>query len=335
MLTQFASRSALPGLTFRLARPDEADCRRFCNLSNSLYARKVSPAYYYWQFFQTPHPSQLSFALTEEGELAGCYGLHLLEAGPNLRLGMALDIMVAPPFQGKGIFRALVEFALTQLQPYVPGAVYVLANQRAAGAHVHGLRWTYVNALTDYVCDTKRGMGFQPWRLKFQEGNDLTTWKPALQDLVNAHRRRTGLLTVARSPEFYEWRFIQNRRYRYQLFQANRDGNLFGFLALKVFRDPLTGTAFGDIADILWAEDDSASLTEMLRFALKYFHELGVAQATIWSQTNTVLDEINRATGFQPTKRERYLCIRPLANTGHELSDARQWYMTMVDSEVY
>jgi len=334
MLPRSESRVASLGLTFRLARSDESDRQHFCDLSNSLYARKVSPAYYDWQFFQTPHPCLLSFALTETGELAGCYGFHLFDAGPNARLGMALDIMVAPPFQGKGVFRILADFATRQISPYKPVAIYVMANQRAEGAHIHGLGWERINVLVNHVCNTEIAERLKSQRIKFVKVDDLGAYQTDLSELLRIQMKRK-LLTIGRSTEFLIWRFLQNQRYRYDFYRCMLGGRLFGYLVLKTFRDPHAGELFGDIVDLLWAKDDPNLLTEMLMFALNHFYRQGIARSTTWLQTGTLFDQLGRRIGFEPTQRRRYLCGKALDTTYRWLMDPARWFITMVDSEVY
>jgi hypothetical protein len=128
---------------------------------------------------------------------------------------------------------------------------------------------------------------------------------------------------------------VRNPWYRYASFLAVHRGQPFGYLVLKVFRDPKTGQALGDIVDILWAEDNPDALTEMLCFALGHFHAQGVPQATMWLQTNTLLDQIGRDLGFVETQQKRYFCCKVLDERYKWLEDPGCWFITMADSEIY
>jgi GNAT superfamily N-acetyltransferase len=323
---------ALEGLSFRLARKDPEDCRRFCELSNGLYARKVGPEYYEWQFFSPPHPSYLAFALTDRGDLAGCYGMHVLDlARGRGKVGMALDIMVAREFQGKGVFRALAEMAEEQLLAHAPRGAYVMANRRCAEVHVHGLEWTLVNVFEDCVCETAAGGPAPGGSLEFRPVEALDV---AGSDGPPAGRQE-GLLRIARGPERHAWRIHQNPRYRYEIVECLQGGDAFGSLTLKVFSDPATGEAMGDVVDLSWSEDSPPDLAEMLRFALTFFQKKGIARATTWLQTNTILDEVGRSLGFQRTQRRRYFCVKAPGKDPLQMRDPRSWCMMMLDSEVY
>jgi len=319
------------GLTFRLARNDLEDNSRFCELFNSLYLRRVNGDYYRWQFFDAPFSSQLSMAITCDGELAGCYGFHVLRFVPgDVHIAWALDIMVAPRFQGRGVFRDLAEFATAQVLSHRPIALCVMANQRADGAHVHGLGWHRVNMLTSFVCSTSSSLS-NPMKLEFSQRDSFEASAVAL---ISA-QRDMSLASTLRSGQFLNWRFVRNPWYRYASFLARYRGQPFGYLVLKVFGDPKTGQAFGDIVDILWAEDDPEALADMLRFALTHFHHQGVPQATMWLQTNTLLDQIGRDLGFVETEQKRYFCCKVLDERYKWLEDPGRWFITMADSEIY
>lgn len=321
-------------LTFRLADSNKHDSWRFCELSNALYARKVDDAYYHWQFFDTPFPGLLSFAMTNDGELAGCYGFHLRQvSATGESIGMALDIMVAPKFQGQGVFRRLADFARGQLRPYKPVAVYVMTNQRAEAPHVRGLGWMRVNTFTDWACATAAGSGKQ--KIEVIPAQSLTAEDEEFVKKVERLRNERQGFSLARSSGFLEWRFARNPRYSFKLFRCALQGRLWGILALKVFRDPVTDKAFGDIVDLIWAEDDPEAMSAALKFALSYFHNNQIEEAVTWLQTNTVLDQVGRDLGFRPTERRRYLCCKVEDERYLGLGDPGKWLVTMADTDIY
>ncbi|HWA15630.1 MAG TPA: GNAT family N-acetyltransferase, partial [Gemmatimonadales bacterium] len=136
---------------FRAAADTAAEAERFTALSNSLYARPVTPAYYRWQFHQPPFPSELTLAEGADQTLAGAYAFHHREANDSHSLAMALDIMITPAAQGTGLFRQLYQAAVERARGRSPSALYVMANQRAAAVHAGALGWSQVQTFRDYV----------------------------------------------------------------------------------------------------------------------------------------------------------------------------------------
>ncbi|MHC4176727.1 MAG: GNAT family N-acetyltransferase [Planctomycetota bacterium] len=324
------------GVTMRLARDDEQDSRRFCRLSNSLYARKVTPAYYHWQFFQTPFPSLLAFATTADDQLAGCYGIHLRDAAPGQQpVGMALDIMVAPAFQGRGLFRALADFALAEAGRRGPSAVYVMANERARGAHVRGLGWAEVGVLWDYVGPTTHATRRSPRDVSTTAVQGFSAEDERFLLEVGRLRRSERRFYVERTPGFLQWRSARNPRYTYQILRCCGRQAVHGFLVVKTFRDPVTGHTFGDIIDVIWRDDHTDVLRALLLAGLAYFEQLGVAEVTTWLYTNPLLGEVGGSLGFRPTTRRRYLSCRVIDQQQLWMEDPARWSVSMLDTDLY
>lgn len=333
-----ASSISASKVVFRLACDDLPDSARFCALFNSLYSRQVGRDYYRWQFFDTPFASYLAMALTDCGDLAGCYGFHVTDLAPTgRRVGWAVDIMVAPKYQGTGLFRMLAHYAASQVSAHAPVALCVMANQRAYHAHVYGLGWQRINTLTNFACDTAIHAARQRTVVDIMSVDGAwvsNSWLP--HSIGEAWGVRGAPLAFnGRSMSYMRWRFGRSPWYRYAQFVVKRNGSPFAYLVLKVFRDPRTGDSSGDIVDLLWSEDDDAALYNVLRFALHHFHLEGVRQANIWLQTNTVLDEVGRRLGFVDTAQRRFFCGRILDERYDCLADSGRWFVTMADSEIY
>lgn len=301
-------------LNFRLATPEDA--KAFVALSNSLYARPVNEAYYDWQFFKCPFPSLLNIAVDENDELVGTYCLHVQNS-----VAWVLDIMVSPKLQRQGIFRQLVDFGFENLKKYDAKAIVVMANEKADRACVNGLGWTRINTfLTAFATPEKSGN----FNLEYEKINSFLEIKLPFDLFANE-----------RSSAYQNWRFIENARYSYDIFATHKNGELFGYVVLKIFRDPLSGQAFGDIVDIVWAENDKESLGDILRFSLNHFAEQTVGNAAMWLQTNTLLDEIGLEVGFKLSEQKRFFCGKALREDFKYLENAKNWFINMADSEVY
>jgi len=319
-----------PVIVLRLAQATDNDSRVFCQLFNSLYQRKVTESYYLWQFFETPFPTVLAMAQTEDGILAGCYAFHIIKSTEESHfIAWALDIMVAPPFQGSGLFRRLANFAASQAIQHEPVALCVMANQRADSAYVNGLGWHRVNVFTTCVRSTSNAAYQPPSGIDFELVNSF----PA----TFCQRVKSGLSLFGnfRSPEYLNWRFLRNPWYRYEPFIITLDLVPIGYLILKIFKDPVTTTSVGDIVDLGFVADAPDLSSHILRFALDHFCASSVPQATIWLQTNTVLDRAGRQIGFVDTELKRYFCCKVLKPTFDRLQNPEEWLINMSDAEIY
>jgi GNAT superfamily N-acetyltransferase len=324
------------GLSFRRARNEEADARAFCRMSNSLYARKVNSRYYRWQFFETPFPTLLAFATTNDGELAGCYGIQLRNSTlGHHSLGMALDIMVAPAYQGKGLFRPLANYARQQVETPGPALLYVMANQRAHRAHVHGLGWTSVQVLNDYVRSTAGSSTLLRGHLVTSEVRQFNFADRRFLEDLESKVGAAFSIRVSRSVPDLQWRLFENPRYAYKVLRCTVASRLVGFLALKTFRNPESGAVSGDIVDVLWQDDDPELLEQLLLAGLVEFESQGIAEATSWFYTNTILDAAGHALGFRQIHRPRYFSSSILNPENTWQTEANHWRISMLDTDIY
>jgi GNAT superfamily N-acetyltransferase len=322
--------SKSPQINFRLAERTPNDAEQFCALSNSLYARPVNKAYYDWQFFQCPFTSLLNAAVDEQDKIVGTYALHVQDAQPlATKIAWVLDIMVSPQIQRQGIFRKLVDYGFENLKTHDAAAIVVMANEKADRACVEGLGWKRINTFLTYFAKPDKSHGENEFVLEYEKINDFSSCR----DIFKANN--ISLFANARTVDYQNWRFIKNARYGYDIFAAHKNGEPFGYLVLKIFRDPVSGQAFGDIVDIFWIEPDAQALSDMLRFSLAHFYEQNVGSSAMWLQTNTLLDKIGTEIGFVRSEQKRFFCGKALKEDFKHLEDASSWFINMSDSEVY
>ena len=317
----------------RQGQPTSQDANAFVELFNATYSRKVTEAYYFWQFFQSPVQGACLFA-EDDKRVVAVYGLRPLcyHALHDCCVGLAVDLIVAPELQRTGLF-ARLEGEMEALAAALECVcIYAAANEAAYRPRVSTLDWTSMGRMTTFVLSTAL-VDKRPGRFSFTSASEFGV---EIEEIYQSFRRaHPGLAMAQRTSHYLNWRFASNPWYSYDLFIAQRHDEPFGYLVLKTFRDPETNQAFGDIVDLLWADEDADALAEMLHFALGHFHAQGVPQATIWLQTNTLLDQIGRDLGFVETEQKRYFCCKVLDERYAWLKDPKRWFITMADSEIY
>lgn len=319
-------------ISYRVAIEDEHDGLAFCGLYNSLYAKKVDLNYYTWQFFRTPCPSVLCTVIDGSDTPIGFYGLHVVSANQQgVKAAWVLDVMIRPEYQGQGLFRNLAQFAKEELTRFQPVGIFVMANDRGAGAHIHGMDWKCINEYVSYVASTSRSPRPASGRLLIEP----VTFVSKLTGAERSHLHGSQLFAVKRDEAYTRWRYSNNPRFTYEQFKATKDGDPFGYLVLKTFKDPITSKLYGDIVDLSWEDDDSEALAEMLRFALHHFNRLGISHALIWLQSNTILDQVGVDAGFRQIDQKRFFCGKILDQNYTHLSDPESWFVTLSDSEIY
>ncbi len=319
----------------RPARPTAEDAQAFADLLNSQYARKIAPPYYFWQFFCAPAPSICLFA-EADGQLVGTYGLRTLRqiGSGEHRVGLCVDMMVSPRYRGAGLYMRLEEEMESQARKLGCVGLYAAANREAHRPRVTALGWSSLRQIDmATIATSKLGLLDAKASVKvtrterFGEETDgivkdFQAWHPTV-------------IFSTRTAEYLNWRFIDNPRYAYEVFVARRGTLAIAYLVLKVFVEPESGTSCGDIVDLVWGEDDSELLEQILRFAVAHFAARGVKRVAAYFQTTTILDDIGRALGFSASGNPRYLCGKALDSHSEWLQAADRWFVVMTDSEVF
>jgi GNAT superfamily N-acetyltransferase len=324
----------------RSAVPSHYTAAQVVDLSNSIYARKITVEYVYWQFFDCAFPAQLLLALDGKA-ICGYYGIQVfpLRIGSDKRsIARALDVMVLPDFRKRGIFSRLELKSLSAVSNFHPISHIVFAN--ALGFQAWSRRgWSLIKEITTYCCETSpapRGINMMRYQASAVSIRQCAYFGPEIDQVwkrfCGGHPELVG---IERGSLYLNWRFAHNPRYRYHLFTVERASSPVGYLVLKVFRDPLTGESYGDIVDLMWSEDSEELLVTMLSFALSYFHSQGVAQAATWLESDTLLSQVGKQLGFKETGQKRYFCCKIMDERYTWLNKPACWFITMADSEVF
>jgi hypothetical protein len=310
------------------------DGQAFIDLFNSTYLRKIDVQYYEWQFFNQTIDSSLIIARVD-GKLVGTHGHHFYKGhmpDREIPLLCGIDTMVDKDYQGRGIYRAMVDsFMQLAIRTKTP-VVFVMANKNTFLALTERMQWKLIAEIEDMACKTN----IKAKPLRNIQIEEIRLFDDQAENIHNRFMKsHPDLLVVGRETAHMNWRFVHHPVYQYEIFLIKSNLQIFGYLILKVFRDPLTNERIGDIVDLFWGEDDAETLDEILRFALVHFHSKGIKKVVTWLKTNTIVDEIGRKMGFAETGQKRYLCCRVLDPTYNWLGDARHWFITMADAEIY
>ena len=309
------------------------DAEAFVGLMNSQYARKMTTDYYFWQFFGAPSP-RVCLMAELEGRAIAAYGLWVLPfcGVQECRVGLAADLIIAPEFRRTGLFLRLELEMERFAQDLGCVCIYAAPNEPAYRPRIAALGWRPLPSRTDCVAPTVKSLSMGACEIEAIDFSEIGICASIADRFRSNH---AGRVMGARGAKYLTWRLKANPRYDYKLFVAHRHAEPFGYMALKVFKDPQTGNTVGDIVDLVWGEDVPDALGDMLHFALAYFRDRGVPQASIWLQTNTILDETARAAGFAPTAQARRFCSKLLDNQFEWLNDDSRWFITMLDAEIY
>jgi hypothetical protein len=139
-------------------------------------------------------------------------------------------------------------------------------------------------------------------------------------------------IAVKRDKTYLNWRFIQRPDWWYYPYEVNEDGQVKGYVVLKLYREEQILN--GHIIDIFARRDDERTLSQLIDGSLNFFAEQVVDAVTAWIWGNPLIDKLFTKKGFECIETDRPLILR--VNTEHnyqkETADKSHWYFTMGDS---
>jgi len=286
------------------------DIPQFVSLMNSQYSRKKGETYFLWQYFNSYYPAVLMCA-TANDKIIGMFGLQKKKLNNRANVGQALDILVAPEWRGKGIFKELGGKAIHYFQDV--DLLCVFANLGGKKASEKSLGWK--------TLDKINSMWIHPEDIKNVSGSTLES-VPKLEKTF---------CRFEYSPEIRNWRYNQHPDYKYYTI-SQTSGE---FAVTKIFTDPDTSQSFGDIVDFECDLNDKVILKELFLRASLHLRERGVVAVTTWALPHTPLREVLESIGFTELQKERYFCVKVLNPQYEYLSNISSWHLVEADAEIY
>jgi hypothetical protein len=139
-------------------------------------------------------------------------------------------------------------------------------------------------------------------------------------------------VAVKRDKTYLNWRFIQRPDWWYYPYEVREDGQLKGYVVLKLYREE--DRLLGHIIDIFARRDDERTLSQLIDGSLNFFAEQVVDAVTVWFWGSPLIEELFTEKGFERKETDRPLILR--INWEHkyhkETADNAHWYFTMGDS---
>ena len=140
---------------------------------------------------------------------------------------------------------------------------------------------------------------------------------------------------VERDSKYLNWRFIKNPRYRYKIFCAKKGRLFLGYSAVKFYEDQ--EQVFGDIVDIFCPFD--RDLFQFLIWESVNYLSLKAETICCWMNEHCEFHRYLHEMGFQDGSFITHFGVRPLSDLAEVerryLTEYRNWYLTMGDSDVY
>jgi hypothetical protein len=330
------ARELTADVTFRLGRPTSADAAVFTALMNETYLRKLPPAYYTWQFFDSSAPGSCLFAEHDSGVVA-VYGLKPTEwLGPKrYRLGLTVDLVIKPSLRGSGLLlRCELEMEVLA-RSLGCCLLYASPNDEAYRPYVSMLGWQPAQPFQFCTIDAQC-IRLDRDALPRVTAEAVRDAGPAVETVHAAYRvAHHERLVAERTAEWVAWRFGRNPRYMYRQLVFTENDAAVGYAVLKLFEDPVTGIVSGDIVDFMPALDDVSMTAEMLAIACQSLVEDGIGRVSGWLLHDPLLAAASTSCGFKPSGQGRNSCWKVLDAAAAPPGGPDTWFFSMADVELF
>jgi len=238
-----------------------------------------------------------------------------------------VDTVVKDTFRGKGIFSAMTLKGIDIARSQKAGLIYNFPNQNSLPGYLK-LGWTYVGKLPWYVKILRpaylyskkyKNIDARSVPLELPENFRLTTER--LRE-INFNEDDGDLIKTKRSPEYYNWRFIQHPVFHYgveSIGKGNKSISCIYFTSRYISHIEFF------IVDII---GDRELVPRLLKGLSSLMRELNVSVGYCMDN-NGLLSSANLLRfGYVKMKNKNFVCMPLESDPGIKALDIRNWQIT-------
>ncbi len=309
------------------------------DLFNTIYPEKCfSPEYVAWRFFDTPFDMNFNIAAYDQDKLIGHAALaprRLILGGSQVWAGQSLGSVVHPEYQNRGIYTAMARRLYKEAMEKGIKFIWGFPNHRSHYGRKIRLGWRDI-----YEVPTKRlyfeGISYKVKPAALARESSIKAFDlsgPAVAN-ENGHAVR-----FVRDRAYFVWRYEKNPRFRYGSYvvedACSKKEKAYG--VVKRFNDP--PDEWIDLVDC--ASEDVEGFEALIdTIILKGLEAKRVKGINLWMNTHHPFSPSLEKRGFVNDKPitffSYYYKSRDPEDEGlFRVSDFRNWYITMGDSDLY
>lgn len=306
----------------RIAPWQPGDEVQIVKLFSSVFNQNMSPEFWRWRYCDHPAGDPLVCLAWDGDRLAAHYAAShgpLLINGEKVAAAQSMTTMTHPDYRGQGLLERTATALYDELQRDGVAAVWGFPNNKINVSRRRKLNW---DAVADLPTLSRQ--------IKPEE--NLSDCSLVTVDRIDARfdnaKSSTVTLSMDHSHEILSWRIDQNPMNRYIRLVLQSGDSLDGFAILKPFKD-------GEFDLVLLQANDARAYPDLIMGSLAHIQSLSGTRLNCWSlpQDETRIP-LERA-GFQATMPVTYFGGRVLKKITPEFSDARNWRVSMIDSDLF
>jgi GNAT superfamily N-acetyltransferase len=283
------------------------------------FGKRLSAAFWRWRFLDDPHgPPRIELAW--DGDvLAGHYAVSpttLAIEGERCAASLSMTTMTHPDYRGQGLFGQLATRLYERLSAAGDRAVFGFPNAQSHRGFIRDLGWRDVHEIPMLRLDLASTKPLDAGDTRVVKTLDASV------DALWERCRRLRPIIGWRDAQHLTWRYLAHPTNDYTIVQAAT-----GYAVSKRIGEDL------DIVDLLVEDEDASTMRALLGGVLAA--SPGARAVHLWLPLASPLHLELERIGFVPGAPVTYLGVRTFGPTSVDLADARAWYYTMGDSDVF
>jgi len=340
---------------------EDGDEAQIIDLYSLVFKMSENMNYWTWKYKENPVGFKIYVAEDKKGRIVGHYGLILAKIKIRNKLitgSQAVEAMTHPHYQHQGMFVKLGKEILREAGAEGIPLTYGFPNELAMPGH-RKVGWIEVcnipilikplnirNILRKYIHHSfllnvssylagiflKIFIKDRKMQVKGLSANHVSSFDERADDFWYKVADDYNLIQV-RNREFLNWRYVKNPDKQYNIFVAEKSGNLLGYIVLgEMVDDDRKG---GVVVDILTYLDRGEISDCLISKAMEYFEAKDVDYVVCLMRKGNIYYKSLKRHGFITIpKRTRFIVHINSDNFSKSLSGSLdQWFFTWGDSD--
>lgn len=347
-------------LEFRKFR--RGDEEGFSSLFREVFHVEKDASYWDWKYFRNPAGQHMIIIALDKDKIVGATGTipaRFKVGAKEIIAAQGVDIVLLPQYRDRGTFFKIEKIARKECQDNNVKFNYAATIKKTYRIFTKMLGFVGVCPLFN-MTKVLNPAPYLQQKIKtkllsvpigFMAKKALSVWyrkKPLMPhglsikkvtrfdhrfDEFWSRESHNYEIAVVKDSSYLNWRYVDAPE-SYDIFGAEQDGVIKGFVVLKCSREEVVR---GRIMDI-FVEKGREDIAEiLLTRAIQYFVDKDADVITCWMLEQWPIIEALRKRGFVKRETPHDLVIRSFATDipNEYLTDKSKWYLTMGDSDYY
>jgi len=287
----------------------EGDEEKIISLFGKVFGKNIDLDFWRWKY-HTPFGQGTIKLMFDGKELVGHYAvlpMALLINDEPVKACLSVDTMIHPDYRNQGLFTELANETYQTVISKGVRLVYGFPNGNSYHGFTKCLGWTGLGKVVMWQkeIDTLHNLKFN-WRRIKRVNQFADDWNTKYA------------ITVPRTKDFLNWRFVLNPRVHYAKFILSE-----GYCVLKIYERK------GHIVDMV--AHDEAIMIELLHCAYDYFKKRDISNVSCWCYGDDLMLRVVKKEGFSPVEMPTHFGFRVF----DDLKLPEEWHLSMADTDVF